>query len=524
METAYRRNDIDVKRVLEAPGLLPEGTLLDEALEIVSLYADLIQKHLGGLPVSINSATSLAIANGGTGVNTYVRNTQLAMKQVFTHAYPRELTSFIFDQWKDPLFIERLSAAGIDPSIELPDRSALEHVISTCYQASLMSEEGRTVTFRLIIRDHHLFSHDDGPPTGLHWLKFAKMRPFNEYELRRLAPAADYYRALIGIDLSPEKSMQIWGMVYSGTRWTQPITGGTKTVPPLPLSLVVYVRGPGRIAVSIGPEIIVSLIGGQISSQSLDIFSASWLAESLASFRLEIEEAHESARSRSKKPWAKLDPNFGRILAPQVARRIVSLIRNSHHGGMLIFIPTETSRDISALKRHISLKYEFCEEEPRQSFRTLILRIMNTFAELHGESGNSEKVVGWQEYINSKSETIELLDEAFFDLAHFIAALSAIDGAVVMTMRLEILGFGGVISGDIDEAQTITHALDIEGLHTQQELIEDVGTRHRAAYRLCHKLHDASAIVVSQDGNARFVKWHNGSVTYWDLATGVSGF
>ena len=42
METAYRRNDSDVKRVLEAHGLLPEGPLLDEALGIVILYADLI--------------------------------------------------------------------------------------------------------------------------------------------------------------------------------------------------------------------------------------------------------------------------------------------------------------------------------------------------------------------------------------------------------------------------------------------------------------------------------------------------
>jgi len=82
-----------------------------------------------------------------------------------------------------------------------------------------------------------------------------------------------------------------------------------------------------------------------------------------------------------------------------------------------------------------------------------------------------------------------------------------------------------VISGDRDEVGTITHALDLEGRLTQQELIEEVGTRHRAAYRLCHDVHDALVIVISQDGNARFVKWHNGSVTYWDLTpTGAPGF
>jgi hypothetical protein len=446
------------------------------------------------------------------------------MKQVFPHAYPQDLVSFIFHQWEDPLFKERLRLAGIDDAVELPDGSVLEQVISTCYQASLMKEEERPVIFRLIMRDHRLFPPDDGPPTGLHRLQFSGMRRFNEHELRRLALAADFYRALIGIDVPSDTGVQIWGIVYSGIRWLQPLTGGTKAIPPLPSSLVIHVTGPGRIAVSIGPEMIATLNGGQISSQPPDIFSASWFKESFSSVGSDIETVHEITRAGSEKPWARLDPEFGMILGTQVARRIVSLIRNSHHGGMLVYLPTEMCRDLSAVTSHISLKYEVLEEQPRHRFRTLLLTIMDTFAELHGEPENSEKVVGWQEYVNSKSEEMTLLDEAFFDLAHFIAALSAIDGAVVMSKHLDIVGFGGVISGDLDEAETVTHALDIEGLHTRRELVEQVGTRHRAAYRLCREIRDALAIVISQDGNVRLVKWHHDSVTYWDLASsGVPG-
>jgi hypothetical protein len=445
-------------------------------------------------------------------------------EQVSSHAYPQELVSFILDRWKDPLFAEQLSAAGIDPSIELPDRSLLKQVISTCYQASLMREEERPITFRLILRESKFFAPDDGPPAGLHRLQFSRVRPFNEYELYRLALAADYYRALIGIAPGRKKGVHIWGMVHSGTRWTQPISGGTKAIPPLPPSPVIHVRGPGRISVSIGPEMIASLNGGQISGPSPDIVSAPWLAESFATVRAEIDQMHEATRARSEKPWARLDPKFGRTLSHQVVLRIVSLIRNSHHGGMLVYLPVEMSRDSSAIKRHISLKYQFCEEEPRLRLLTLILKIMNTFSALHGDPQNSAKVVGWREYVNSRSEEIALLDEAIFDLAHFIAALATVDGAVVMNKRQDLLGFGGVILGDSEEVQTITHALDIEGRLTEQELVEEVGTRHRAAYRLCREVRDALAIVVSQDGNARLVKWHNGFVTYWDMApTGVSG-
>jgi len=441
------------------------------------------------------------------------------------HAYPADLVSFIFDRWQTPLFQERLRSAGFDASFPLPDRAVFGQVISTCYQASLMREEEREVRFRLIIRAPQLFPADEGPPTGLHRLEFARIRPFNEFELHRLAPAADFYRTLIGVSLDGKGGVQIWGMVHSGTRWMQVSFGGRKPVPPLPPVPVIYVTGPGRISVSIGTEMIASLNGGLINCPSLDVFTSPWLSESFASVRSEMWELHEAARAKAGKPWATLHPDLGKAIAQQVVRRIISVIRNTRHGGTLVYIPSEMSRGILAENRFMTIKYQFREDEPRQRFRTLILRIMNTIAEIHGDPKNPGKVIGWDEYASCRCEEIALLDEAIFDVAHFIAALSAIDGAVVMTKRQEILGFGGVFSGDVDKVELVTHALDTEGELSEQELSEGVGTRHRAAYRLCHELHEAIAIVISQDGNVRLVTWHNGSVTYWDqAATGMPSF
>ncbi|MGO9379453.1 MAG: putative sensor domain DACNV-containing protein [Dissulfurispiraceae bacterium] len=52
-------------------------------------------------------------------------------------------------------------------------------------------------------------------------------RPFNEYELRKLAPAVDYYRSLIGVKVNNEGELQIWGLIHSGQRWIQAIRGGS---------------------------------------------------------------------------------------------------------------------------------------------------------------------------------------------------------------------------------------------------------------------------------------------------------
>ena len=59
-------------------------------------------------------------------------------------------------------------------------------------------------------------------------------------------------------------------------------------------------------------------------------------------------------------------------------------------------------------------------------------------------------------------------------------------------------------------------ALDVEGEHRIKERTDLVGTRHNAAYRLCAAYHDALALVISQDGGTRFMRWRRDAVTYWD--------
>jgi hypothetical protein len=59
MDAEWKPDDNDVKEVLEAHGLIPSGPLLEEALGLVSLYADRLRKRLEGLPPSVNSKKAL---------------------------------------------------------------------------------------------------------------------------------------------------------------------------------------------------------------------------------------------------------------------------------------------------------------------------------------------------------------------------------------------------------------------------------------------------------------------------------
>lgn len=92
-------------------------------------------------------------------------------------------------------------------------------------------------------------------------------------------------------------------------------------------------------------------------------------------------------------------------------------------------------------------------------------------------------------------------------VARAVGNLSQVDGCVVLTSQLQVLGFGAVIGGRGPSDQvcqcTVAHprTLEPEGYVSLSEL--GLGTRHQSAYRVCDEQAGAIAYVVSQDGGVR---------------------
>jgi DisA bacterial checkpoint controller nucleotide-binding len=422
-------------------------------------------------------------------------------------AYPANLARFLHERWDE------------DRAGALPDQGTLETLISVCYQAGLLHEEERAVTFRMILCDPALLPLREGPPGGTHRLEFPAPRPFDIQEIRRLSPAADYYRSLIGVCFDEEEGLRIWGLVHTGPRWLRGGQGGRDAPPPLPSALILRVHGPGRIAVDVGLDALCKLEEGRISDTSMDVFDSRWLPDTFAPVRGEIAEIHAGLREQARKKgevWARLDNDIIRVIGQHTIKRIISAVRDSHHGGTLIIVPPYLAGDILE-DRYVSLKYKFIDAEPRRRFRTLIVDVMNALARSCAGTPATDPV-GWDDYESSSDRQLTRLDEAIFEVAHLIAGLTAVDGAVVMTQRFEMLGFGGEISGGLPAVKTVARALDVEADAVVEESVGGVGTRHRSAYRLCNELGDVIAVVISQDGNVRFVKRKDDAVTYWDQA------
>jgi hypothetical protein len=184
-------------------------------------------------------------------------------------------------------------------------------------------------------------------------------------------------------------------------------------------------------------------------------------------------------------------------------RRTLAIMREAHHGGTLLFLPPEAA-DPAPMSRYLEVKYGFRAGAARRRYRAAMLDLLRALA---------------TERPDAKSNVAES-HEAIIELSQLIAALADVDGAVVLTRRFELVGFGAEIVGPLPHLERVARAVDLEGETRAPETLDGVGTRHRSVYRLIAAAPDVMAIVVSQDGSVQFVAELGGEVTFWDHSAG----
>jgi len=191
-------------------------------------------------------------------------------------------------------------------------------------------------------------------------------------------------------------------------------------------------------------------------------------------------------------------------------RRAIQLVRGARHGGLILVVDTHSTEQRSPFHA-LRLKYALEQDEPSHRYRTLLFRILEAVA------GTTDKEsVGWADFASSQDALFEELEQAVFEQSRVLANLTAIDGALVLDKRFGVLGFGAEVSAELPTPERVWRALDTEGTRRQPEPVENVGTRHRAAYRFVNDHPDGLAVVISQDGGVSFVAKRAGEVMFWE--------
>jgi hypothetical protein len=99
----------------------------------------------------------------------------------------------------------------------------------------------------------------------------------------------------------------------------------------------------------------------------------------------------------------------------------------------------------------------------------------------------------------------------------FIASLSRVDGLVLMSSDLNVLGFGTEI---LTEADVPRFCL-ASGAHATPKQLQEkdpkhYGMRHRSMMRYCAANPRSIGFVVSEDGDVRAVMRHQRKLVMWD--------
>jgi hypothetical protein len=410
------------------------------------------------------------------------------------NAYPPDLARYVEKQWP----------AGSVLSVPPP---LLERALSAAFQASLMSEETRPVRFRLLLMPSGALPDSGSANEGVLRLRFEEPRPFGVEELRRLAPAVSFETALIGAEVHAGE-LRIWGVAHSGPAWLAPAWGGRSLVPNWTYDPIIHVNGPGKVAVRSAGKLVGALERGQLVDATIDVFDSEWLRALFAREREEVRAEHAALQAQMASPTA-VDHSLVGKVGQHMLRRAIQIVRGARHGGLLLFVsrPSDASGAIAGVRQ----KYRFEHDEPSRRYRTLLLRILEAVA-----STTSNASVGWSDFATNASAELETLEQAVFEWSRVIANLTAVDGAVVLDKRFGLLGFGAEVSAELPTPDQVFRAFDTEGHDIRLDDVENVGTRHRAAYRFVSDHPDGVAIVVSQDGGVSFVANRDGRVVFWE--------
>lgn len=384
----------------------------------------------------------------------------------------------------------------------------LSEVLAVAYHASLTAEEARLTRMRLLLTPRDALPEAGAPTQGALRLRFDRPRSLTVDELRQLAPSAPFESSLVGIDAF-EGKLRIWGLAHSGPAWLAPTWGGRSVVPTWTRDPIVHVTGPGLITVRCAGKLVGAIEQGHLVDAQMDVFDSQWLPAVFADVRAEIQRAHAAAQAALASPTAVETSLIGRI-GQQMIRRTIQLVLGTRHGGLILMADAPRGVGSAAELAGLAFKYRFEASEPAGRYRTLLDRLLAGLA-----ARTTNTTVDWVDFANDTSPELTELEQQIFELSRLLAGLTAIDGAVVLDKRFALLGFGAEVSNDAPAVPRVWRALDLEARRREPSAVEDVGTRHRAAYRFVQQHPRGLALVISQDGGVAFVANRDGDVVFW---------
>jgi hypothetical protein len=421
--------------------------------------------------------------------------------------YPRDLHGILLKLWdSNPLF------RGW-PNVKLPPKAVFDEIIDVCYHASMLTEEGRPTVFRIVFLDSQdrvsPRDNDELPPVTRYLLQ--EPVPFTQGELRRLAPVADPRRVLIAVEQSRAR-LQIYGLVDIGMAlWEmarhERIMGHSS-----PEALIVMSNRPGELSISRGDRPVLRMRDGEIVTAANSVVHEGPVAEFFET------ASGVFIHNACKLSGINQDPieDHGLGLAHvSFIESVLMYTAELHHGGTLLFVPEEVTHVDSRLLSRLSLKYVMPSTRPRDALVSAMAARLKRNA-LAEKLQNRRTVKAEElEQLDAFTEDQQSCEDATRDAARFIASLTAVDGAVVLTDTLRIIGFGAEVTASFSGGDKVNIAHTAGASETKEVRFAQYGTRHRSAFRFVASMEPSVGFIMSQDGGVKAVRQVKSKLVMW---------
>ncbi len=433
--------------------------------------------------------------------------------------YPRDLHGILKELWDNKPFFPEW------PNVDLPPEAVFNEIIDVCYHASMLTEEGRPTVFRIVFQDSQsrISPRDGDELTPVARYMLNDPVPFNQGELRRLAPVADPRRVLIAVEQSGE-GLQIYGLVDIGmTLWEmgrhERIMGQSS-----PDALIVMSTRPGELSISRGDRPVLRMRDGGIVTAAKSVLLQGPVAEFFdAASGVLIRNACQLS-DIDQDPAEDDGLNFAHLSFIESTLLYTAELK---HGGTLLFVPEEITQEDPRLLSRVSIKYMLPSTRPREALiSAMVARLKH--------NALAEKLDNRRTVEAEKLEVLEHLawaqqnyEDAARDAARFIASLTSVDGAVVLTDTLRIIGFGAEVTASFTGADKVHVTHTAAGLNTKEVRFAEYGTRHRSAFRFVASMEPSVGFIMSQDGGVKAVRQVGSKLVMWPyfqigLSTAVS--
>ena len=427
--------------------------------------------------------------------------------------YPRDLYAKLQRRWHgEPL-------ADGWPRVDLPEKVVLDELLDVCYHASLVTEEGRPTIFRLA----YISSRTPVSPPRQESIALEPIMryvlgqpvPFTVGELRRLAPVADPRRILIAVEKIMEgtrRRLQIYGLIDVGMALWEMARHERVCGTASPEALVVTSTRPGELSICRGDHPVIRLRGGEVLTPTQSVLFHGPVA------RFFLGASDQLIREACERSGVNQDPEKDDALSFAHLWFIESIllhIAELKHGGALLFVQDAVADNDERLQEVVSIKYRLPSTRPRDALlAAMAIRLQhNDFAErLH-----ARRVVRREdlENLEGMAWNERELEDFARDAARFIGSLTAVDGAVVLTDKLRIIGFGGEVRVSVPGTDIIHISKNEEGDESTAAPFTVYGTRHRSAFRFVESMVPSVAFIMSQDGGIKAATMVGGRVVVW---------